>query len=335
MNFAITNKIDINKWKSLLLNSPQSSVFQTPDFLYFLNSNPGLSAEVFAVEIYDEYSVLVALTQQQEQGIAGYFSGRAIIYGGVLLNENILDSFAFENLLSKITCALKGKVIYCEIRNSFDYSKFRTVFENNKWKYIPHLNVKLNLQGKTYMEILAGMKYNRRREIKLSLNEGAIVRVAKDFQEVNALYSILKDLYKEKVRLPLPSIEYFNNIFTSPIGKIFVVIHDGKIIGGSFCLFSPGSSIYTLYYAGVRDYHKKIFPTHLAIWGAILFGIDNNLKMLDFMGAGVPNKPYGVRDYKLEFGGELVEHGRFIKIFNPFLYLIGKLGIKILSKFRR
>jgi hypothetical protein len=49
------------------------------------------------------------------------------------------------------------------------------------------------------------------------------------------------------------------------------------------------------------------------------------------MGAGKPDIPYGVRDFKMEFGGELVEHGRFLCVRKPLLYWIGELGVKILK----
>ena len=49
------------------------------------------------------------------------------------------------------------------------------------------------------------------------------------------------------------------------------------------------------------------------------------------MGAGTPDVEYGVRDFKAEFGGEMVEHGRFRKIAKPILYKIGILGIKMLK----
>ena len=50
------------------------------------------------------------------------------------------------------------------------------------------------------------------------------------------------------------------------------------------------------------------------------------------MGAGKPNEKYGVRDFKAEFGGELVEYGRNLFIFNRLLYNVGKLGVKIMKK---
>jgi len=50
------------------------------------------------------------------------------------------------------------------------------------------------------------------------------------------------------------------------------------------------------------------------------------------MGAGKPDEGYGVRDFKAKFGGELVEHGRFIHINQPVLYTIGKQAVKFLKR---
>jgi lipid II:glycine glycyltransferase (peptidoglycan interpeptide bridge formation enzyme) len=64
------------------------------------------------------------------------------------------------------------------------------------------------------------------------------------------------------------------------------------------------------------------------------YAAENDYPLFDFMGAGSPDQPYGVRDFKAEFGGELVEHGRFLCIRKPMLYWIGKMGVKWL-KWRR
>jgi lipid II:glycine glycyltransferase (peptidoglycan interpeptide bridge formation enzyme) len=116
----------------------------------------------------------------------------------------------------------------------------------------------------------------------------------------------------------------------SPIGKVFVVLHNGNIIGGAFCLYTEQRSVYTLYYCSIREYHKRIFPAHLSILAAIDFGIKNGLEYLDFMGAGLKEKEYGVRQYKQEFGGEMIEYGRFRKVNNRFMFAIGEAGLWIL-----
>jgi len=77
----------------------------------------------------------------------------------------------------------------------------------------------------------------------------------------------------------------------------------------------------------MRNYHRRISPTHLSILAAMEFGLEKGIPKFDFMGAGKPGISYGVRDFKKQFGGEEVEHGRFIKVLNPFLYKLGKIGI--------
>lgn len=49
----------------------------------------------------------------------------------------------------------------------------------------------------------------------------------------------------------------------------------------------------------------------------------------DFMGAGKPNKPYGVREFKKRFGGELVEYGRYRLICKKKYFNLGKFVMKL------
>ena len=332
MIVLVDDKINKKLWGELCTNSLFSSPFQTPEFYELYNSVEGFSADVFAVEQEGKLTSLVVVTLQKEHGIKEYFSRRGIVYGGILISENNEESLKF--LLKHLNNFYRNQLIYIEIRNNFDYSIFKSAFQLNNFNYQPHFNVQLKTENTSMEAILSNMKYNRRREINISFREGAEVNEAQNENEVIALFDILKDLYTTKVKLPLPNLNYFIGLYKSKIGKVFIVKHHNKVIGGSFCIFHQGMSINTLYYAGIRNYHKKIFPTHLAIMGVTEFAIRNNLKMVDFMGAGKPGKEYGVRDYKLEFGGELLEHGRYLKIINPILYNIGKLGLKLLAKIK-
>jgi len=331
MQIRLNKDVCLNKWKNLLSESDQESPFQTPEYYEVLNSVRKSKAIVLAVEIDNIYNALVVVELFKEKGIIGYFSRRAVIHGGIVLRKKVNNStIAF--LLREIFHQIRGEAIYCEIRNYFDYSKYKDLFLECKWIYQEHLNVLLSVSNRSQDSVLAGMKYNRRRELKLSLQAGATVRQTDTEEEINVLYSILKNIYKERVGLPLPNFLYFKNLSKFPFFKVFIVEHENTIIGGCFALYTINGRIYTYYYAGIRDYHKKIYPTHLAIWGAIEFAFRNNLSGIDFMGAGKPDTKYGVREYKLEFGGELVEYGRFLIIANPLLYEIGKIGVNFFKK---
>lgn len=152
-----------------------------------------------------------------------------------------------------------------------------------------------------------------------------------DLDEIKEIYKILSELYKTKVHKPLLSLSFFQQLINNKQSTIFAVKHENKIIGESFCLIFPKKEIYTWYYCGLRNYHNKIFSTHIALWAVINYAIEDNLSFVDFIGAGLVHEDYGVRKYKAKFGGELVEHGRFLKIINPLMYSIGKLGLKVIQ----
>lgn len=333
MKILVNNEIELDGWKRLLSVSPYSSPFQTPEYFDFCNLINGYSADVFAVINTNVIEALLVVTVIKQKGIKGNFSRRGIIYGGPICNDS--DGLSLGFLLQEVGNYYKKKLIYLEIRNSFDYSSSLPLFLKNNWQYVPHLNVQLSVRGKQFNDILNLMTYNRRREIKMSIKEGAIVYKTDSYEEVNTLYEILEDMYNTRVKLPLPPFEYFASFLNSFLGCVFVVKHNDKVIGGSFCITDHRTSVNTLYYTGLRSYHKKIFPTHMAIIGAIKYAISQDVPMIDFMGAGKPDVKYGVRDFKLQFGGELVEHGRFIKILKPTLYRIGVLGLSVLSKLKK
>lgn len=332
MKLVTNEDIDLIKWKELELVSGFSSPFQTNEFYKFINNNSRLRAEVFAVENDKNYLVLILVVILREKGIKGYFSRRGIIYGGPLLSTK--DDSALQFILHNISKALRNRVIYLETRNFFNYEKYKSTFLEENWSYTRYLNFQINVKDKNIDDALSQMKYNRRREIKLSIANGASYRVAESIKEVEEVYLILKQLFKERVKLPIPDWDFFRSLYFSETGKVFVVLYEGKIIAGSFCMLLPERNIYTWDYCGFREIEKKIYPTSLAVFAVIDYAVNNNITLIDMMGAGKPDIKYGVRDYKSQFGGDLVEHGRFLRIVNPQLYYIGKYALKLLSKLK-
>jgi serine/alanine adding enzyme len=111
------DEILLEKWNSLLSQSSFSSAFQTHAFFDLINSVSGLSANVFAISELAELRALCVVTLQKEKGLEGYFSRRAIIYGGPVILNNYYD--ACDLLLKCIYDYFKSAAIYIEIRNYF------------------------------------------------------------------------------------------------------------------------------------------------------------------------------------------------------------------------
>ncbi len=330
MEFIGTENIQADKWYDLSIRSNYISPFQTPEYYNIIKQNEGFTPYVFATEEDGIYTSLVVVVVHKEKGYKSFFTRRGIIYGGPLFAEN--ESISLSVLLKGISQYFKSKVIFIEIRNFFDYSEHSDIFLRDKWEFLSYLNYTIELQNLKPGELLSSFSYNRRREIRLSIERDASYKECETQLELRSLYNILEDLYKKKVKLPLPNFEFFFKLWQSEIGKVFVVLKDGKVLGGCFCVILKKVSIYTMYYCGLRDFDKKIFPTHLAILAALDFASQNGIAIFDFMGAGLKNKEYGVRQYKQEFGGRLNEYGRYRKILNPFWFKIGELGLALLKK---
>ena len=332
MIIRITKDIEASKWKSILEKSDFSNPFQTPAFFELFNRQEGYCSEAFAVEEKGEYTCLLVVTQQKEPGLKAQFSNRAIIYGGPVILDNSLKSISY--LIKFIVEHYKRRSIYLEFRNYLDYSVYESVYVQNRFKFLPYLNYRIPIEGKTMDGILNQMNYNRKREIRLSFENHVSYYEVSSTQDLEELYKILKTLYSKRVKLPIPSLEFFKTLSESELGKIFIVKHNNVTIGGSFCVSLPQQAIYTMYYCGIREYNKRIFPTHIAIYAAIEFALKNDIKYVDLMGAGIKDEEYGVRAYKQKFGGELNEYGRYRIILKPLMYKVGLIGLTLMKRIR-
>lgn len=323
--------VDRKLWNDLLEQSEFASPFQTPVFYDFFNQNANMQADVFAVGNVNTYSAICVVTLQKEKGIKAYFSRRAIVYGGPVISVSIsADEINF--LLKSIISFYKKKAIYLETRNFFDYSPYINPSQNVGFKYVPWLN--FHLSTTSIEEVKSRISKSRLRQIKKAQKQGVVWKVAETEEEIGVFYEILKELYVTKIKKPLFNYDFFINFFKSNIGKYLLVIYNQTVIGGIMCPIFASKGIYEYYVCGKDSEYKEQYPSIMATWSAIEYATQNNIPLFDFMGAGQPDEEYGVRDFKTRFGGELVEHGRFIKVLNPYLYAVGKLGLKILSKLK-
>jgi serine/alanine adding enzyme len=70
-----------------------------------------------------------------------------------------------------------------------------------------------------------------------------------------------------------------------------------------------GKSIYD-WFAGSTNLVSSGHANESMVWHALRVGMDHGCQWFDFGGAGRPDQPYGVRDFKAEFGGTMVNYGR-------------------------
>lgn len=307
--------------------------FQTDECLNFYRSLGFVEAfECSATRDDQTKGRIIGYIQKDGGRLKQFFSRRAIINGGPMLAEDISKE-ELKSLLDNCRKALKGKAIYVETRNFGDYSKYKTIFEECGWKYEPHYNFHVDCSDWTAVEEKIGK--HRKKYIRLSLRDGASIVEQPTIEQVRDYYEILRNLYATKVKTPLWPLTFFESLYYCPSSKFLLINYEGKIIGGSVCVILDKECMYEWFACGNDGIFKNIHPSSLTKYAGLKYCANNGIERFDMMGAGKPGDGgYGVRDFKAEFGGELVEHGRFKLVLNKPLFLIGTLGVKLIKKLK-
>ena len=313
------------EWRELLGASPYANAFQTEEMYNFLSSLDCLRSFLSYVRNSEGKLTCLAVGYiQAEKGIKKYFSRRAIIQGGVLISPKATN----EDVKKLLTDIKKqtSSAIYVEIRNNADYSKYKSAFEEVGFDYKPHLNCIIDCSNAD--TALKNMNESRRRQVRIATEAEYEVKMAETEAEVDEFYHLLANHYKTKVKKPLFPKEFFAQILAQKVGEIMLIKINGKVVSGMLQL-SYGNTVYDYYVFGLDTQYPNNYPSVLVYWETIKRASAHGYTTFDTMGAGIPGQAYGVRDFKLRFGSQLVEHGRFLCINKPLLYKLGTLAIKL------
>ena len=328
-----TNATNINKdfLSNFLKDHENKNVFQSLEMFEFWKTQKNNYPFLFFVESNDGKCLAFCTGVIMSNGISlmKTFTSRAIIFGGpiVIHSENKLDILRF--LILNMSEYLRKKSIYIEVRNFYKNPYIKVGFQSSNWNFKPYQNYLIELVSED--DVFSNIKAEKRRQVRKALREGVEIVYDKSKDNIEGVYNVLYKIYKERVKKPLPSIDFFSNLMSTESAGLTCIKFENNIIGGGFFL-KDENTIYDWYRGGLDFEYKKQFPATIAAWAVIKYGLDNDLERFDFMGAGLKGEEYGVRKFKSQFGGELVEYGRFLKINQRIIYKMGELMLQILKK---
>lgn len=270
-------------------------------------------------------SLLVQLSGGK--GLSRFFTTKAVVWhgpAGAPMPE------AFDDMLTRLHEVIPWYTLFVQFRMAEERPELERPFRAHGYRHADRLNL-LTPAGDT-QTAWDQMSPSRRREVRRSQQGGMTTSNRPTDEQVSAFYELLRHRYRHRVRKPLPDLSFFRSFNTmtsdgSLPGCFIVCLWQGKVVGGIVCPMTPGETLYELYVAGADQELSKyhVYPSVMATWTAITEAGRLGCHTFDFMGMGVPGKPYGVRDFKARFGGRWVNPGRWNKIYNPFLYHLTEL----------
>jgi len=335
-DLKIVNAMEMKKeWEEFVSKHSHGNIFQSPHLAEVFERAKGIEPIALAAIHEDTGEICASLLAYviRYTNILSSFASWSRIRGGPLYLDTEEGILAAKILLKYYDRVVKKKVLYTDIRNLWDInSAASALFRNVGYIYEDHLNFLVDLR-KTKEELWNNLSKSRRRFIRKARERGVTVEEGKDRDLIASFYELLKHTYRN-AKIPLADISLFNSAFDilapKNLLKLFMARYKDEYIGGIMCLTYKGT-ITEWFVTGSRR-HSKLYPSDIVTWYPIEWGSEKGFHTFDFLGAGKPNEEYGVRDFKKQFGGKLVNFGGYRKVYSPFKMTIAEKGFEI---FRR
>lgn len=325
----ITESLDRLQWSEFVLNHPNGNIYQTPEMYDIFKSTKYYEPIVIAaLDTSDQIvGLILAVVIKEIDGTLSSFTSRSIIQGGPLFTS----IHVVKPLMEKYDEIVKKKAIYTQIRNMWDLKEIKSILESGGYTFEEHLNFLISLDRKSD-DIWGDIHKSRRKGINRAEKNGITIIKLENITEVSTCYNLVKETYTN-LKIPLADMSLFNAAYKIlfPIKCIdfYIAIKDNKSIGVRIIL-KYRSLIYD-WYAGSKE--NVSYVDEMLVW-QILKENAETPNFFDFGGAGHPQKPYGVREFKKRFGGKEVNFGRFNKTHNKMKKKIIEGAFKIYRKIR-
>ncbi len=275
-------------------------------------------------------AILLSVIITNGNSILKYLTARSIIIGGPLVVGN--SNYYTELLLKEYKKRLPWYVIYSEIRPIYDLEFLKESFIKSRFKREGHYNIYLNLNQRGSV-MWNQLHKERKRNIQQAEKKGLVFKEICDKTEINNIVDLIVRTYKRK-GVPLS----YNDIFVKAIElmpqevKFFGAYKDDKIVAGQVRLCYK--DLVYAWFAGSDENYFKMRPNDFLLWNVIKWSRRNKYKVFDFGGGGKPGVSYGVRDYKLKYGGQMEDFGRYVYIKRPLLYWFASNAYKLFHKIK-
>ena len=223
---------------------------------------------------------------------------------------------AFKLMHKEIVKYCKKRALYIEYRHFSEKNIYGLIFNSQFSTFdsqLPWYNIYRDFE--VGEDVTEHMNKAKRRQLRQSFEAGVEVVLEPTKEQIVEWYGLLKRLYR-RIHRPLPSVDVFLKLNELNIGRVFVVVYNDRVVSGSAILCKLGNSqlFYDWYRASVEDVIDGVYPSVVSTWQAMQLVSDMGGGIFDFMGAGPRNKEYGVRKFKLTFGGELTPEYRYRRL---------------------
>jgi hypothetical protein len=280
-------------------------------------------------------ALLVAVRVQTLPSLAGRFSSRSILFAEPLCQDDPHSVDALARLIAEHDRQMRRNTLFTEVRPLLPPGPERLALERCGYKFLDYLNYIVDVSQPADV-LWSKLRRDAKQSLKKAEKAQCQFRQIDTSDAVDTLHHFLKLTYGH-ANVPLVHRSLFDAAYEilHPKGVLRLeaaFIDDVPAAMNASLMYKD--RIYD-WYAGTER-RKGFSPLDFLKWRTFLQGHELGYQSYDFGGAGWPDEPYGVRDYKAKFGGELVCYGRYRKVYSPWKLVLAEraysLGRNMLSK---
>lgn len=305
-------------WDAYVRDHPKGCVFHTSEMVRVFQATKHHAPLALASIRADGRitALLVSVRVQTLPPPMGQLSSRAIFYAEPLCDDHPDSMFALSQLVARHDVQRKRTVLFAEVRPLFAPGCERIVLERAGYNYLEYLNYLYDV-SQPPEAMWAELHKSAHRAIRSCERRGLTVCEVPADEAVEQLYPLLKLSYGHS-GVPLADRTLFDTtaqrLHPPGLAKFFAA-YEGSTPVAMDVMLTFKDRIY-FWYGGVER-SAQGSPCSLLRWFELKWAHENGFAICDSGGAGWPNVPYGVRDFKQKFGGTLVQFGRYRKVFAP------------------
>lgn len=319
-------------WDAFVDAHPKGSVFHTAAMTRVFAAARGHAP--LAVAARDPQgriaAMLVAVRVNTLGGPLSRVASRSIYYAEPICRDDATGAEALGQLVRLHDRRMAG-VLFAEVRPLDAPGPERAVLEAHGYSFFDYLNYVVDLTP-SEDELLARCKKSVRRQLKNNARRGLEVVEPPLPADPQQLYDHIRLSYARSA-VPLADISLFRAalaLLPAEVVMLRTVLHNGAPVGSSVSLAYKGR-LYGWYMGSER--HAGVSADCAITWEELVWGKRQGMTLYDFGGAGLPDEPYGPREFKAKFGGELTHFGRYRKVFGPIRLGIAKAAYGVARRF--
>lgn len=335
MPIEVVRSIPHDAWDQCVEDSPSSNIFHTREFIDCLAASPKYVPHTFF--LLEDGRPIACLIAVQTKVLASFprFSSRSVVLGGIACARGVSERFLNKHigeLMQAYDESMSTQTLFTEIRNLTDQTSRIIALTRRGYKFRPHLNYLVDLrQGES--AIWEGFSGDHRRMLKRAEKAGLETFDLSEPAQIDTFHKLVSRVYYE-AHVPVLAKAVFQEAWLrlAPLGRLRITFakHDGQLVAARAALLYRGRVFD--WFAGSSPEGDKLNANALLVWEMIGWGCRNGFETFDFGGAGDPNVEYGVRDFKSRFQGQLVNFGRFVKIYSAARFRVGEAAYGLLRR---